>query len=106
MKNTMLIAATEAQQAAEKHVDLPDKVRAAFAETKHHWLVSDANERIQAALAGVLLNVADNEQMRVRLEYEIAVFQAITSAETFDFTALVIPENYQPIGLAKLWQEA
>ncbi len=101
MNNTLLKVAVAEAKAAAKGLDtLEAKIKAAMDTTRNHWLVTDEEERFQAAIHGLAATVdeATVERMRIELQF----LQGIQSGRV-DLSG--IDEDYEPIGLLKAWRD-
>src|SRR4051812_31782916 len=113
MNNLVLIAAVDAQHAAERagDVSLEDRARAAMAATRHHWMATREEDQFLAACEGLARAVTDEERQRIeddlrRLGKVSGLLNALAAGVPVDFDALEVeepPEN--PLGLRKLWAE-
>lgn len=98
MNNAIAIAATEAKEAALKHTDLTEQIKAAMRVASNHWLITDENEQFQSAIAGVILAVDFDTQERIKKELNALRGLTIGNINGLDF-------EFEPIGLLKLWRQ-
>lgn len=110
--NLLLIAASEAKFAVEELIaknpeaTVEDRLRAAYATTRHHWLVTDEDTRMRAGVGGVLLTCSPEEKARIEAELRaLRSFAAAASGIPVDFGALIDEEAPAPIGLMRIWRE-
>ena len=110
MNNAVLaIVATEAKQAAQKETTLEGRLRAAMNAVKDHWMVTDDDVRFQGAVAGAHMLSDDSDKKRIEFELRfLRTMSAASSGVPVNLGALLeeAGEDYEPIGLTKLWHEA
>lgn len=101
------IAMTEAKAAVERAGDvaLEDRLRAAMKATYRHWMATDEDVQLRAALGGVLLACEDDaEKARLHAEIEqLRLLGAMLSGLPIDPEAIKPLE--EPIGVVRLWRE-
>ena len=100
----LMIAVTEAKEAAKVEASLEGKLRAAMNATKNHWMATDQDTQFKAAIGAVLLLIDGEEKSR--LEEELLALKnvnAMFSGVSVNIDAIKVPEN--PIGVMKMWQE-
>lgn len=108
VNNTTLIAATEAKGAVDTSRSLKDQVRAAMNVTKDFWLSTDETVRFNGAIAAVILANKDNESVVERITTEMKALNtvsALISGVSVDFERSITPDDFEPIGLHRLWME-
>ena len=107
--NSMSIAIAEARSAAESaDGSLEDRLRAAFAVTRNHWMVVNDDERFRSGIGGVLTAINTTEDEKARIESELASLKALSAAMTgvpVDFEAVSAGDRPEPIGMAGIWRE-
>lgn len=110
MDNVVLIAAVEADHAAETAgPTVEEKVKAAMKATRGHWMATREEDQFLAACEGAARHLGEDE--RARMVETIRIMNALGSAVSgvpVDFGAL-IPENeedrIEPYPLRKWWEE-
>lgn len=109
--NLLMIAVTEAKAAVERAVekdpglDLPGRLRASFAVTRNHWMVTDDDARFRAGVGGVLATASEDE--KVRITAELARLRALNAAMTgvpVDFET-AFGDEAEPIGMVGIWHD-
>lgn len=112
MSNVLMIAVAEARMAVERAVaadptlDLEGRLRAAFAVTRNHWMVTNEDERFRTGVGGVLVTATDAGE-KARIEAELASLRALSAAMSgvpVDFGA-VLSDKPEPIGMLAIWRE-
>ena len=104
------IAYTEARPEVDKAESTAEKLYAAMRVCKGHWMVTDPNEQLVAAVATVMtaLQEAGNLADYGRLQTETRMVRALGAASAglpIDFTQLVLDDNFEPFGLGAMWRE-
>ena len=102
---TLMIGITEAQNAADEHDKLEDKIDAAMNATVNHWMILDETKQFQAAVGGLILSVED-EKTRERITKEmksISALSAVMSGVPVDLEQVDI--DFEFLGLLKRWKE-
>jgi hypothetical protein len=104
MNNAVLsIGVTEAKDAAEKETTLENQLKAAMRVMNDHWMITDPDEQLQAAVAAVVLLSEEETQARITQEWKaLASLSATIAGLPIDMSRIEFPEN--PIGIMKLWQ--
>lgn len=113
LSNTMLIAIHEAKGAAESESgNLEAKLTAAMKATKDHWLITSDDERIRAAVGGVMLVYGKDSKEYARLEQEMNVIRKLNAmlfagqqGLSVDIDENTFKTEYEPIGILKLWEK-
>lgn len=105
MNNAVLsIGITEAKAAAENEPSLDGMLRAAMQAMKNHWMITDENEQLKAAVAAVMLLSDEETKDKITREWKAAAaFSALLSGLPIDMSCVDMPEN--PIGIMKIWRE-
>jgi hypothetical protein len=98
MRNCLLIAVAEAKAAAKGLDTLGAKMKAAMDATRNHWLITDEEERFQAAIHGLAAAVDEATVERIRVELD--GLQQLQAGQM-----PVIDEDFEPIGLLKAWRD-
>ena len=85
--------------------DLESKIRAAMTAVKNHWLCTDKEIKLTAAVAGVCLwlHMNDRDHESDMIEKEVALISSLLKG-TLDFSA-IDSNDYNPIGLYKILNE-
>jgi len=108
ISNTMLIAITEASDRVKRDgasLPLEDRLRLSFSVTRHHWLVTNEDERFKAGVGGVLLSASPDEQ--TRLAAEMRVLGTLSAAMTgVPIAAGALETGQEPVGLLRIWKES
>lgn len=110
MNNIVMIAAVEAESAAQKAgPSVEEKVKAAMKATRSHWLATDENDRFVAAVEGAARCVSEEDLERI--QFSMRMLQSLSVAASgvpVDFGALIPddPEDrLEPYPLSKWWEE-
>lgn len=107
------IALTEAQSAIGGDGTLIEKLKTAMLTTRDHWMCTDENEQFKAAVGAVMLHYGQNSDEFVRLEREMkslnkvsAALNAAQAGVSVDFNSILDAkgDEYEPLGLLKLWR--
>ena len=77
MRNSVLIAASVAKDAARNQGDIKSKFRAAFEELKEFWLPINDDEKIRAAIVAVY--ELSTEEEKALIETEITGLKIISA---------------------------
>lgn len=108
LSNSVMIAITEAKAAVQRAVaDEPDlslegRLRAAFAVTRHHWVVVDEEKRFRAGVGGAMLLASVEERERLEAELRaLATLSAAIAGVPVDIGGLA---EFEPVGLLGIWQ--
>ena len=102
-ENLLAIAGTEAERACKGIEDLQERCKAAMQATRNHWLVTDEDERFHAAVAAIYATSDENTQDRIRKELNI--LRTLSAGATGVVVQFPDVEEFEPIGLLRLWQE-
>jgi len=110
---TIQIAMAEAKSDVEKaEGGLLEKLKAAMKATHDHWMVTNEDEQFRAAIGAVMVFYGQGSEEFKRLEWEMGNlnrFSAALSASqvgvSVDFGSILDEQEYEPIGLLKLWRD-
>ncbi len=117
MSGLIGIAVEEAKHAIEAlgtpNVSLMTALAVAMRTTKHHWLVTNDEDRFKAALAaaGLFFGMGSLEFARIKKETDIirkfsAIVAGAEAGLVFDINSLPDSDpDFEPIGLVKMWME-
>lgn len=110
MSNVVLIAAIEAQHAAEQAAGKPieNRARAAMKAVQHHWVCTSESDQFAAACEGLARTCSPDEVERIAAELRAGMaLNALLSGVPVDIEAALAEKEAgpEPIGLSKLWRE-
>lgn len=101
---TLMIGITEAQNAADEHNKLEDKIDAAMNATINHWMILDEDKQFRAAVGGLILSVDEEIRERIKKEMEsIRAMSAMMSGVPVDIEQVDV--DFEFLGLLKRWKE-
>ena len=99
--NLLMLAATEANEAAKSKKTIEAKLEAAMNVTKDYWAFTDDDMRFQAAVAGALISASDEDKQCVKEEMD--ALRCLSSALSGYGSIANIKPPEKPIGLTKIW---
>jgi hypothetical protein len=103
--NLISVAVAEIQAELEnlQYLDVKQLVKAAMIITKHHWLLTNDDERFLAAVAGAALlsNEDDKARLLTEVEFLKKLSDAIGSKDSEKYKE--IPDLPNPVGLLTIW---
>lgn len=103
----MLVIA-ECQTPCADEPDVVERLRKAMKAARDHHMVTDEVTQFRGAVGAVLLDPLTTDEEKRRLEREINVLRALGAAQSgvpVNFGALLPEEDYEPIGILKIWHE-
>lgn len=104
INNSILVAVTELKQSVDADKPITERLKAAMAQARQHWLVTNEDDQFRAAIGAVLLSATDDEKARIESELKaLRALSAATAGVPINFAALDTQKD--PIGLLKIWKE-
>lgn len=98
------IAAAEARHVVKVEDALEDRLKATMKATRGHWMATDEDDQLYAAIGAVYALASEEEKKQITNELEhLKILSALLSGVPVDFEA--IPPLANPIGIMKLWQD-
>jgi hypothetical protein len=103
----IVIASQETRRAADQVEGVENQLRAAMRAALDHWLLTNEDIQIKAAIAGVLMICNEEDKARItrELDFWTALSAAISGIPVDMAQVLAGQEGYEPIGLRRLWEE-
>lgn len=113
MNNIVLIAAMDAQSAAEnlKDASLEERARAAMDAVRHHWMATREEDQFLAACEGLARTATPEEMERIeddlrRLAKVSGLLNAMSAGVPVDWDSMEADEPLEnPLGLRKMWAD-
>jgi len=99
--NIEAIAATMAKSKCGDG-DVESRLKLAMTEMKSFWASTDEDLRFRCAIMGVMLSYGEDTEEYHKLGTEVQILHALA---TGNFSSIPDPEDFEPIGLIKMWQE-
>jgi hypothetical protein len=99
----LLLAVTEAREVCKGKKTLRSRLLAAMKATKNHWLVTDDNTRLQAAVAATMMESEEDDKERLKEEWDALKHLSAALSGVGTLNGLVPPKR--PVGIVKMWAE-
>jgi len=108
MDNVTLVAITEAIDKLKEHdlthIDLKEKLKIAMKKTKNHWLQTNKEEQLLAAINAVLSVSNEHERKILRDNVEeLRAFSTASQGVPVDLNKKIKPSAY--IAILDIWEE-
>jgi len=103
MNNSVMIAVVEAREACRGKKRLRDRLLAAMKKTKNHWLVTNEDERLQAAICAATLESNEDDAKAIKDEWD--ALKVLSSLLSGMGSIVDIQTPKKTIGIFKLWKE-
>ena len=81
MNSLMPVAIHEAKHAINDSDTIEDQIRSAMAVTRHHWLVTDEEERFKSAVGAVMMHHGPESAVFQQLAWEIQADGSVTNVQ-------------------------
>jgi len=101
--NGIMIAVSEAREACKGKKRLRDRLLAAMKKTKNHWLVTNEDERLQAAICATVMESNEDDKKVIGDEWQALRRLSLVFSGAGSIADIEAPKK--TIGIFKMWQE-
>lgn len=102
----IMVAATEAKEAAKGKKSLKARMKAAMQATKNHWTGMNESDCLRAAVAGLVLTCSPEEADRVKVEFNALCLlsNCMAAGDLRSLKDVTLPKK--KVGILEAWQSA